>query len=170
MTLPAASTDHSGAVSIQPPARRGHDTRMDKRFLVCGLMMSLAAMLLGVLVHGGLLRADYLAHAALYRDPVEANARLVWIVVAYALIGFSMTWLFRRMYPERRVRARDGLQFGLAIALVSFLPWHLLAYVGQPLPSGLLARQVLFDLLSMLLLGRLLVRLRPNRAPLSLPE
>ena len=107
---------------------------------------------------------------ALYRDPVEANARLVWIVVAYALIGFSMTWLFRRMYPERRVRARDGLQFGLAIALVSFLPWHLLAYVGQPLPSGLLARQVVFDLLSMLLLGRLLVWLRPNRAPLSLPE
>ena len=143
MTTPTASTDHRGTVSIQPPARRGHDTRMDKRFLVCGLMMSLAAMLLGVLVHGGLLRADYLAHAALYRDPAEANARLVWIVVAYALIGFSMTWLFRRMYPERRVRARDGLQFGLAIALVSFLPWHLLAYVGQPLPSGLLARQVL---------------------------
>ncbi|PJJ97244.1 hypothetical protein CO641_09545 [Lysobacteraceae bacterium NML91-0213] len=143
---------------------------MDKRFLVCGLMMSLAAMLLGVLVHGGLLRADYLAHAALYRDPVEANARLAWIVIAYALIGFSMTWLFRRVYPQPRVRARDGLKFGLVIALVSFLPWHLLAYVGQPLPFGLMTRQVLFDLLSMLLLGRLLVWLRPNRAPLSLPE
>ena len=168
--MSTTSTHHGGTVSIRTPADRGRDSRMDKRFLICGLMMSLAAMLLGVLVHGGLLRADYLALAELYRPPAEANARLAWIVVAYAAIGFSMTWLFRRLYPQQRARARDGLQFGLAIALVSFLPWHLLAYVGQPLPFGLMARQVAFDLLSMLLLGRLLVWLRPNRAPLTLPE
>ena len=89
MTTPTASTDHRGTVSIQPPARRGHDTRMDKRFLVCGLMMSLAAMLLGVLVHGGLLRADYLAHAALYRDPAEANARLAALGVRIVVNGHA---------------------------------------------------------------------------------
>ena len=151
------------------PPHRGPATGMDKRFLVCGVMMSLAAMLLGALVHGLLLRADYLAHADLYRTQAEANARLGWIVLAYALLGFSMTWLFRRLYPSPEVRAREGLRFGLAVALVSFVPWHLLAYVGQPLPLGLMARQVAFDLLAMLLLGRLLVWLRPNRNALTLP-
>ncbi|WP_058834119.1 hypothetical protein [Luteimonas abyssi] len=143
---------------------------MDKRFLVCGVMIGLAAMLLGAMVHGWLLRADYLAHAELYRTPEEANARLGWIVVAYGLIGFTMTWLFRRLYADVRTRARHGLQFGLAMALLSFVPWHLLAYVGQPLPFGLMTRQVIFDLIAMLLLGRMLVWLRPNRAPLTLPE
>ncbi|MCD9032290.1 hypothetical protein LDO32_11195 [Luteimonas sp. Y-2-2-4F] len=143
---------------------------MDKRFWICGLMTTLAAMLLGALVHGWLLRADYLAHAELYRTQAEANARLGWIVLAYALIGFTMTWLFRRLYPQPEARARDGLRFGLAIALVSFLPWHLLAYVGQPLPLGLMTRQVALDLLAMLLLGLLLVWLRPNRTALALPR
>lgn len=142
---------------------------MDKRFLVCGLMVSLAAMLLGALVHGWLLRADYLALAELYRAPAEADARLGWIVAAYASIGFAMTWLFRRLYPHPDVRARDGLRFGLAIALVSFVPWHLLTYVGLPLPFPLMVRQVGLDLLTMLILGRLLVWLRPSRTALTLP-
>ncbi|MEZ0470604.1 hypothetical protein [Luteimonas salinilitoris] len=143
---------------------------MDKRFWVCGVVVAMAALLLGFLVHGVLLRADYLAHASLYRSQAEANARFGWIVIAYLLIGFSMTWLYRRLHDADDVQLGTGLRFGIAIGLVSFVPWHLLAYVGQPLPLSLMLRQIAFDLVAMALLGLLLAWLRPRRVALTEPD
>lgn len=143
---------------------------MGKRFWICGIVVSMAALLLGFLVHGLLLRADYLAHAELYRSQAEANARFGWILLAYGLVGFSMTWLYRRLHDSDEVQLRQGLAFGVAIGLVSFVPWHLLAYVGQPLPLSLMLRQVAFDLVAMGLLGMLLAWLRPRRTELTEPE
>lgn len=142
---------------------------MNKRFWVCGLVVAMAALLLGFLVHGVLLRSDYLAHASLYRSQPEANARFGWIIAAYLLIGFSMTWLYRRLHDANEVEFGTGLRFGIAIALVSFIPWHLLAYVGQPLPLSLMLRQVAFDTVAMAMLGLLLAWLRPGRVALTLP-
>ncbi|WP_407352377.1 hypothetical protein [Luteimonas sp. R10] len=143
---------------------------MDKRFLVCGIVVAMAALLLGFLVHGLLLRADYLAHASLYRSQPEANARFGWILVAYLSIGFAMTWLYRRLHDSDEVQAATGLRFGVAVGLVSFVPWHLLAYVGQPLPLSLMLKQVAFDLAAMALLGLLLAWLRPRRVALTEPD
>ncbi|MDH5824037.1 hypothetical protein QFW77_13725 [Luteimonas sp. RD2P54] len=143
---------------------------MDKRFWVCGLVVAMAALLSGFLVHGVVLRGDYLALAPLYRSQPEANARFGWIVAAYLLIGFSMTWLYRRLHDTEEVRFGTGLRFGIAVALVSFVPWHLLAYVGQPLPLSLMLRQVAFDFVAMATLGMLLAWLRPGRVALTLPS
>ena len=142
---------------------------MDKRSLICGIVVAFAALVLGFLVHGVVLRADYLALAALYRTQAEANAQAGWIIVAYLCMGLSMTWLYLQLPARATGRLVHGLRFGLAIALVSFVPWHLLAFVGQPLPGALALRQVLFDTASMLLLGLLLAWLEPRRAVLRDP-
>lgn len=140
---------------------------MDKRFWVCGVVVSMAALMLGFVVHGVLLRAEYLALASLYRDQAGADARFGWILLAYALLGFAMTWLYRRMHDDREFELATGLRFGLAVAMVSYLPWHLLAYVALPLPAALLLRQLAGDIASMLLLGMLLAWLRPRRRVLT---
>lgn len=143
---------------------------MGKRFWVCGIVVAMAALVFGFVIHGLLLRGDYLAHAALYRSQAEASARFPWIMIAYALIGFSMTWLYQRLHEGDQVHLREGLAFGIAIGLVSFVPWHLLAYVGQPLPLSLMLRQVLLDLVAAGLLGMLLSWLRPRRRELTVPD
>ena len=142
---------------------------MDKRFWICGIVVAAAALILGFLVHGVLLRADYQALASLYRSQDEANAHAAWILPAYLMLGLAMTWLYRRMPASDGVDLGRGLRFGLAVALVSFVPWHLLAFVGQPLPLSLMLRQVAFDLVSMLLLGMLLAWLQPHRRVLADP-
>lgn len=143
---------------------------MGKRFWICGTVVAMAALVLGLLVHGLLLRGDYLAHAGLYRTAEEANARFAWILLAYALIGFSMTWLYHRLHDTDQVRLRHGLEFGLAIGLLSFVPWHLLAHVAHPLPLSLMLRQGLLDLVAAGLLGMLLAWLRPRRRELTAPD
>jgi hypothetical protein len=142
---------------------------MDKRFWICALVVAMAALLLGFLVHGVLLRDDYRALAALYRTQAEANANAAWILLAYASIGVSMTWLYRQLPAPEGAKAMQGLRFGLAAALLSFVPWHLLAYAGQPLPASLTLKQCAFDVVAMLLLGLLLSWLQPRRVALAEP-
>ncbi|MEN1939902.1 hypothetical protein WCE41_01550 [Luteimonas sp. MJ246] len=143
---------------------------MDKRFWICGIVVGAAALLIGFLVHGLLLRPDYQALAQLYRSPEQANAHAAWIIPAYLSLGLAMTWLYRRMPASDGVDLTRGARFGLAVALVSYVPWHVLAFVGQPLPLALMLRQVAFDLVAMVLLGMLLAWLQPHRRVLtSLP-
>ena len=142
---------------------------MDKRFWICGIVVGAAALILGMLVHGVLLRAAYQAMAALYRTQAPANAHAAWILPAYLLLGLAMTWLYRRMPASDGVELARGARFGLAIALVSFVPWHMLAFVAQPLPLSLMLRQVVLDLVAMVLLGMLLAWLQPHRRVLAPP-
>ena len=142
---------------------------MDKRFWICGIVVGAAALILGMLVHGVLLRADYQALSALYRTQAQATAHAAWILPAYLLLGLAMTWLYRRMPARDDVDPTRGARFGLAIALVSFVPWHMLAFVAQPLPLSLMLRQVALDLLAMVLLGMLLAWLQPHRRVLAPP-
>lgn len=142
---------------------------MDKRFWICGIVVAAAALILGFLVHGLLLRADYQALAELYRTQEQANAHAAWILPAYLLLGLAMTWLYRRMPASDGVDLARGARFGLAVGLVSFVPWHMLAFVAQPLPSSLMLRQVAFDLVAMVLLGLLLAWLQPHRRTLAPP-
>ncbi|UNK41704.1 hypothetical protein MNO14_12135 [Luteimonas sp. S4-F44] len=140
---------------------------MDKRFWICGLTLSASALLLGFLVHGVLLRADYLALAHLFRPREDADANVGWILLAYLSLGLAMTWLYRWLPPPVRSKRWHGARFGLALALVSFVPWHLLAHAGQPFPLGLTLRQVVFDVIAMQLLGLLLAWLQPHRRVLA---
>ena len=142
---------------------------MDKRFWICGIVVGAAALMLGFLVHGLLLRADYQALASLYRTQEQANAQAPWIIPAYLLLGLAMTWLYRRMPASDGVDLGRGARFGLAVALVSHVPWHLLAFVAQPLPLSLMLRQVALDAVAMVLLGILLAWLQPHRRGLAAP-
>ncbi len=143
---------------------------MGKRFWICSIVVSVAAMVLGLIVHGLILRGDYIALADLYRSQAESSARAPWVLTAYALIGFAMTWLYYRLHEGDQMRLRSGLEFGLAIGLVSFVPWHILVYVGQPVPLSLMLRQSLLDLVAAGLLGMLLAWLRPRRRVLTAPD
>jgi len=142
---------------------------MDKRFWMCGIVVAAAALILGFLVHGVALRADYQALATLYRSREAATAQAAWILPAYLLLGLAMTWLYRRMPAGDGVDLGRGARFGLAVGLVSYVPWHLLAYVAQPLPLSLMVRQALFDLAAMVMLGVLLAWLQPHRRGLEPP-
>lgn len=140
---------------------------MDKRFWICGFTIAATALALAFIVHGILLRADYQALAHMFRPQADANARIGWILAAYASLGLAMTWLYRWLPPPARSKRWHGARFGLAIALVSFLPWHLLAYAGQPFPLSLALRQIGLDTIAMLLLGLLLAWLQPHRRGLA---
>lgn len=141
---------------------------MDKRFWICGIVVSVAALLLDFLVHGVLLQADYaaLVPAGIYRGPNDAGAYMPWMLAAHVLIGFGLTWLYRKGVQPDRSPSGQGLRFGAAVSAMATIPGYLIYYAVQPLPAALVAKQVVFSTIAMLLLGLLLAWLNPSRKAL----
>lgn len=141
---------------------------MSKRFWICGVVVSAAAQLLDFLVHGVLLRDDYaaLVPSGLYRGPADANAYMPYMIGAHVLIGFGLTWLYRKGVRPGRSAFGQGLRFGAAIAAMSTIPGYLIYYAVQPLPAALVHKQMIFSTIAMLLLGLLLAWLNPARRTL----
>ncbi|WP_159015433.1 hypothetical protein [Cognatiluteimonas profundi] len=146
---------------------------MRKRFWVCGIVVSIAAMALDFLVHGLLLQPDYnaLVASGLMRSQVDAQAYLPYMLAAHLLIGFGLTWLYMHFSgPHVRGAAgtslSPGLRFGAAIAVMSTIPGYLIYYAVQPLPAALVHKQLIFSSIAMLLLGLLLAWLDPGRKTL----
>ena len=140
---------------------------MDKRFWICGLVMSIAALLLGFIVHGLLLAPDYAALGAMFRSDDDSRHYAHWMVLAHVLVGFSMTWIYVQGFSSGRSSSMQGLRFGLAMALFSTIPGYLIYFAVQPLPAALVAKQLVFGVITMLLLGLLVAWLQPRRKVLA---
>lgn len=143
---------------------------MGKRFWVCGTVVSFAALLLSFLTHALLLGADYEALGAMYRGAADGERHFPWLLLAHALLGFAMTWVFFQGFVHDRPTIAQGLRFGLGMALFSTVPGYLIHYAVQPLPPSLVAKQVACGIVSMLLLGALLAWLQPRRRTLVDPR
>jgi hypothetical protein len=140
---------------------------MDKRFWICGLAMSIAALLLGFIVHGLLLAPDYAALGPMFRADDDSRHHAHWMVLAHVLIGYAMTWIYAQGFSDRRSSSMQGLRFGLAMALFSTIPGYLIYFAVQPLPAALVVKQVVFGVITMLLLGLLVAWLQPRRKVLA---
>jgi hypothetical protein len=76
---------------------------VNKRFWISGVVMTLATMLLGFLVHGLLLADDYNTLVGkVMRSPDEAGRMMQWMILADACIGFAMTWIYRQGIGQAR--------------------------------------------------------------------
>lgn len=141
---------------------------MDKRFWICGLVVSIAAMLLDLLVHGVLLMPDYEALVAngVMRGAEDVAHYMPYMLGAHLMIGYGLTWLYRKGVEASRPAIGQGLRFGAAVALMSTLPGYLVYYAVQPLPAMLVYKQMLLGTLAILLLGVLLAWLDPGRKTL----
>ncbi len=135
---------------------------MDKRFWISGVAMTIAAALLGFVVHGVLLNADYTALGAVMRTPEDSAHFMPWMLLADAAIGFGFTWIYRQGYTPAKSAIGQGLRCGFAIALVSVVPMFLIYYAVEPLPGMLVVKQESFSLIEMLLLGVLVAMLNPS--------
>lgn len=141
---------------------------MNKRFLICGLVVALASLLLDMLIHGLLLGDSYrqLATTGFVRGPEQAGQYLHWLLLAHLLLGFGLTWMFSLSDPARAASPAFGLRFGAAAALIASVPNAMILFAVQPWPGPLVHKQILLSTAAMLLLGLLLAWLQPMRRSL----
>lgn len=137
---------------------------MDKRFWISGIVVSLAAFLLGFLIHANLLNPDYMALTSVYRSETDMQPYFHWMIIAHLLIGFAMTWIYRQGADSGRGTLGQGLRFGLALALFCTIPGYLIYLTVLQIPPSLAHKQLIFGTIGMLLLGVLVAYLNPRPA------
>ncbi|HKZ96676.1 MAG TPA: hypothetical protein VJ045_06815 [Hyphomicrobiaceae bacterium] len=137
---------------------------MDTRFWISGAVMTVLSFALGFIVHGVLLGGDYAPLAgSLFRTPEDAHGYFPFMLLAHVLIGFAFTWIYRQGRTAGASTLGQGVRFGLAVALLMTIPIYLIYYAVQPMPEALVAKQIVFDTIGVILMGIAVAYL--NRAP-----
>ena len=126
---------------------------MNTKFIVSCLVMAVASLMVGFLVHGLALQNDYARLPGLYRTEAAQQGQFVYMLLAHLLIGIGLTWIYRRGHEAGKSVLSQGARFGAAIAVVSIIPGFLIYFAVQPLPSDLVAQQIVFGSIGLVLLG-----------------
>ena len=127
---------------------------MNRKFLLSVVVMSIASLLLGFVVHGVLLHAEYAKLPNLMRTEQDAMNHFPFMLLAHLLIGTGFTWIYLKGREDKPWLVQ-GLRFGAAVAVLMTIPIYLIYFAVQPMPSDLVAQQIVFDVIALLIMGML---------------
>ena len=135
---------------------------MDRRFFIAWVVLFVAWMAGSFMVHGTLLHADYSQLSNLFRTEEDAQRHFPLMILAHVILSGAFVWIYARG-AENKPWLGQGLRYGLAVALLSFVPIYVIYYVVQPMPGSLVIKQIVLDGILLLLLGAIVAYL--YRAP-----
>jgi hypothetical protein len=125
---------------------------MNRKFIIAWIVILVAWFLGSFLVHGVLLGADYKALGALFRTDADAQQYFPLMILAHVFLAGAFTWIYARGV-EAKPWLGQGVRFGVAVACLTTIPTYLIYYVVQPMPATVVAKQIVFDGLLMVILG-----------------
>lgn len=126
---------------------------MGQRFWVSSIIAAVLFCLLGFVVHETLLHNDYAQIPNIFRAPEDALRRMPIMFVAYLLMGFASTWIYRQGIASDASWLFQGIRFGLALALVSAVPMYLIYYAILPMTMTLVVKQVVLQTIAIVIVG-----------------
>jgi len=125
---------------------------MNKKFLIAWAVLFVAWFLGSFVVHGVLLRADYMQLTGLFRADMDRQKYFPVMILAHLLLSGAFVWIYARGV-QSRPWVGQGLRFGIAVALLTSVPTYLIYFAVQPMPSGVVIKQIVFDGILLLILG-----------------
>ena len=127
---------------------------MNKRFVISWISLTVATAVLGFLVHGLLLAHHYEALVPdMFRAPEDSWKVFHFMILADVLVGFGLTWIYRKGVEPGKPVIGQGIRFGLAFATISIIPRFLIYYAVQPTPGMLVVKQIVLDTIAAVILG-----------------
>ena len=125
---------------------------MNKKFLLSTVALFVLSLFLGFLVHAVLLEGDYAQLSNLYRTEQDQMHYFHWMMLAHAMIAAAFVWIYQQGRTDKPWLGQ-GIRFGLAAALLMAVPNYLIYYAVMPLPGALVAKQVILDTVSIVIMG-----------------
>jgi hypothetical protein len=131
---------------------------MDRRFFIAWVVLFVAWMAGSFLVHGTLLHTDYSQLPNLFRTEEDAQRHFPLMILAHVILSGAFVWIYARG-AENKPWPGQGVRYGIAVALLSFVPIYVIYYVVQPMPGSLVIKQIVLDGILLLLLGAIVAYL-----------
>jgi hypothetical protein len=114
--------------------------------------LTVLSLIIGFGVHELLLGAEYRQLTNLFRSPADAEKYFGYMLLAHVFMGAGLTWIYRQG-REAKPWLAQGVRFGIAVSVLMVIPMYLIYFAVQPMPAGLVAKQIAFDVIGMIILG-----------------
>ncbi|HET8624388.1 MAG TPA: hypothetical protein VFM14_12565 [Gemmatimonadales bacterium] len=137
---------------------------MNRKLFLAWPIVFIAWMAGSFVVHGTLLYDEYAQLPNLFRPETESQQLFPLMILAHVLLAGALVWIYSRGV-ERTPWLPQGLRFGLAVAFLTVIPTYIIYYVVQPMPSGMVVKQILFDAVLVVVLGAITAFLVREPAP-----
>jgi hypothetical protein len=134
---------------------------MNKQYAISIIVMFVATMVAGLVVHALILGQEYAALPNLYRSEEDSQNYFVYVLLAHVLMAIGLTWIYR-MGRDDSPWIGQGLRFGVAISVLMTVPMYMMYFAIQPMPEMLAVKQIILDSTGMLLMGMLVAWLNRN--------
>src|SRR6266478_2207954 len=125
---------------------------MNKKFVIAWIVLLVAWFVGSFVVHGVLLRSDYMQLTNLFRVEGEQQKYFPLMFLAHVILSGAFVWIYARGV-EAKPWLAQGVRFGVAVALLTIVPTYIVYFVVQPMPGGLVIKQIIFDGILMVILG-----------------
>jgi hypothetical protein len=138
---------------------------MDRRFWISGVVAFVFFYLLSFVVHELILGNDYRQMPQLFRPEDAMLSYMPFMVLAQLLMAFAFVWIYRQGITPGAAWLTQGVRFGIAAALFATVPMYLIYYALQPWPGTLVAKQIVLQTISTVIVGIVVAWM--NRAALA---
>jgi len=126
---------------------------MDKRFWISAVVIFVVSLVLGWVVHGVLLEVEYAKLPNLFRPVADQQGYFPLMLLANALFALAFTWIYRKGLEPGKPFFSQGFRYGIAIAVLMTIPTYLIYYAVQPMPGNLVAKQIVYDMIAVVIMG-----------------
>jgi hypothetical protein len=137
---------------------------MSKKFIIAWIVLFVAWFLGSFLVHGLLLRSDYMHLAGIFRTEGDEQKYFPLMMLAHVILSGAFVWIYARG-AEAKPWLAQGVRFGIAIALLTTVPTYLIYFVVQPMPGDVVIKQIAYDSVLMVILGMIAAWLYRDTTP-----
>ena len=114
--------------------------------------LSVLSLIIGFIVHALLLGPEYAQLTNLFRSEAESQRYFVFLLAHHVLIALGMTWIYRQG-REAKPWLAQGVRFGVAVSVLAVIPMYLIYFAVQPMPAGLVAKQIVYDVIGTVVMG-----------------
>jgi hypothetical protein len=135
---------------------------MNKNFLIAWFVVFIAWFAGSFVVHGVLLRPDYMLLTNLFRSEGDQGSFFPLMVLAHVMLSGAFVWIYARGV-EARPWAAQGVRFGVAVALLTVVPSYLIYFTVEPMPAIVVVKQIIFDGVLTVVLGMIVAWLYRNK-------
>jgi hypothetical protein len=125
---------------------------MNKKLITAWIVVFIVWFIGGFVVHGVLLKSDYMQLAGLFRTEADQMKYFPLMIVAYVILSGAFAWIYARGV-EAKPWVAQGVRYGVAIALLTIVPTYIIYFVVQPMPGGVVIKQIIFDGILTVILG-----------------
>ena len=136
---------------------------MNKKLIIAWAVLFVAWLMGSFVVHGVLLRSDYMQLTNLFRGEGDQQKFFPLMILAHVILSGAFVWIYARGVEAKPWMAQ-GVRFGVAVALLTTVPTYMIYFVVQPMPGSLVIKQIIFDGILMVVLGMIVAWLYRNTA------